>query len=84
MYRRHRQIQIRTVDEPASQPFKWALALVIFILALTVTFSDVGGDGVGNPYEGGFVNDAALQKIFVVPQHQTATGEKVPNLLKRR
>jgi len=84
MNRRYRQIQIRTADEPVSQPFKWLIAIAVFVLALSVTFSEVGGDGVGNPYKGGYVDDAALQKIFVVPQHQSAVGEKVPNLLKRR
>jgi hypothetical protein len=84
MNKRYRQIQIRTLDEPVSQPFKWFIGLAVFALALCVTFADVGGDGVGNPYNGGSLDKAALQEIFVVPEHQNPKSEKVPNLLKRR
>ena len=30
-------------QEKQSQPFKWLLAIVVFILAMTITFSDVYG-----------------------------------------
>jgi hypothetical protein len=84
MKKRYRQIQIRTMDEPVSQPLKWMLATVAFVLALSVTFAEVGGDGVGNPYNGGHIDNAALEEIFVVPEHQDQNSEKVPILLKRR
>jgi len=86
MYSPYRHIDVRTitVEETASQPLKWFVAIAVFILAMTVTFTDAGGDGVGNPYNGGYMDKAALQEIFVVPQHQSATGEKAPILLKRR
>ncbi len=89
MNRRYRKIQIRTMDKPASHPFKWLLGFVAFGLALSVTFADVGGDGVGNPYNGGYTDDAALENIFVLPESQSAdgnkaVGEKTPILLKRR
>lgn len=34
----------RTVAErPKEQPLKWALAIVVFVLALSITFAEVGG-----------------------------------------
>ncbi len=86
MNRRYRQIQIRTMNEPVSQPFKWLFAFAVFAMAMSFTFSDVGGDGVGNPYKGGYVDNAALDNIFVLPEATSLDGKatKVPTLLKRR
>ena len=36
-----------------SQPFKWLLALIIFILAMTITFDEVFGISVPPPGGGG-------------------------------
>ncbi len=37
---------MKNYDEKQSQPLKWFVALIIFILTMTITFADVYGLGV--------------------------------------
>ncbi len=66
MYRRRR-----------SQPLKWVIALIIFILAMTITFDDVSGINV--PKSGNASADQQSE-VYDQPGNEQTSGKNAPGI----
>ena len=48
-----RRTAMKVYEREEKHPFRWLVAAVVFVLVLTITFSDVDGFSVGSPSKGG-------------------------------